>query len=281
MTIRDFISIVEDINTRSFEDEATEAASRHGVSAEFVSVDPDGAEWDYVRYLPVDLATAVLINSFEASKPRTGQGRSAMVAITRIADQSGIDLVLEPWAGTRTSQDMLVRWYGEFGFKLADNGWMYRKASNLAESVGGAGTIPRFTLKAGTIIYHGTETRANIEKPRGPAWFTRSLVNAQKWAGWRTSDPDKGIRRVLAYRVTSDIELYDTRKAQNYYKVAALFDPENEPEDASPWTVAENLKGSGGWYGRDEVMLTDVSKLELMKSEPVPKTVKSYGDASR
>lgn len=279
MTIRDYIRLVEAETALSFEDEASETASRHGVSAEFVSVDPDGAEWNYVRYLPVDHDTAVLINSFEASKPRSGQGRASMKDIVQIADRRGIDLVLEPWAGTRTPEDMLVRWYGEFGFKLADNGWMYRKAS-MFESVSGAGVIPRFILKAGTILYHGTETRAAIEKPRAPAWFTRSLINAQKWAGWRTSDPDKGTRRVLSYRVTSDIELYDTRKAEDYYKVAALFDPENELEDASPWTVSENLKGSGGWYGRDEVMLIDVSKIELLKSEPVPSKVKSYGDAS-
>lgn len=63
------------------------------------------------------------------------------------------------------------------------------------------------TIKAGTLLYHGTDNDDFDEASdqlEGPAWLSRGLPVAQRFAartGWG------GQKRVITYRLTEDITL--------------------------------------------------------------------------
>ncbi len=142
--------------------------------------------------------------------------------------------------------------------------------------------LPTIILPAQTILYHGTESSAAFDIPRGPAWFTRDEMKAARWAGWQQTTPinvAKGRRRVLVCRTRRDLRLYDARSYDNFLRLAAHFIPDEEPEDASPWELARRVRGADGWDGRNEILIRNTTYLVSIAIKPVHPRTKSFGDA--
>ena len=140
---------------------------------------------------------------------------------------------------------------------------------------------PTKVLRAGTILYHGTNSAGDFQHPDGPAWFTPSLKIGLQWAGWSESLPDgrtKGDKRVLSYRVVQDVTLLSFT-AKVWSGLGLILCDDEEP---SPWDLAHKLVGCvPGWMSTEsngEVMLTTPSEvLEFVDIQPVAKSIKSFG----
>ena len=116
--------------------------------------------------------------------------------------------------------------------------------------------FPRIVLHAGTHIYHGTDCVGDLSQIVGPAWFAHNWNTAKRWAGWTgpIAGRQQGEKRVITYQVTSDIELFDTNLAQNYYPLAELLcgDPEIGLCILAARFAEFNLNG---WLSSAEIML--------------------------
>jgi hypothetical protein len=118
--------------------------------------------------------------------------------------------------------------------------------------------LPRRVIPAGTELFHGTDSAGPMDRPDGPAWFCFSPAAAEGWAGWAQALPAgrrKGPRRVLAYRVSCEVELLDTVAFSDWQRLGLMLLDDDEP---SPWALAAAVAkdGAAGWYGGREVMLS-------------------------
>jgi hypothetical protein len=133
------------------------------------------------------------------------------------------------------------------------------------------------TLKAGTTLYHGTDCRPDIKVPDGPpVWFCLSFEEAAPWAGWGSIDGG-GQRRVLVLTLTRDVEVFDTRTYADYKAVCSLLcDGDDDPLIMDVATkVCDG--GHGGWHGKKEVMLADMTAVAFVEKRPVPQVITPYG----
>lgn len=130
------------------------------------------------------------------------------------------------------------------------------------------------TLTAGTVLYHGTDALEEFLIPRGPAWFAWDWQSAAKWAGWGSKA--RGQRRVIQARLTAPLEVQDTSICEDWRELCYRLIGD---EDATPWNMAKAVAENdlGGWYGRAEILLVDVSLLEQVSVRNVPDDIVPWG----
>lgn len=136
--------------------------------------------------------------------------------------------------------------------------------------------LKRATLKAGMMLYHGTDRPENFTAPHtGPVWFCDTFDGAAPWAGWGSTDAG-GERRVLCFRLKQDVAILDQVAYKDYMQscITLIGDP-----DPLIMDIAREVVKSGcvGWLGKQEIMLGDMSLLEYVETKPVPPNIKPYG----
>lgn len=128
------------------------------------------------------------------------------------------------------------------------------------------------TITAGTLLYHGTDCDDLDEENdplQGPAWLSSSKDVADYFAkrhgGWG------GKRRIITYRLFEDVRLYEILSQADMQMLADEFQislcgveemRESVDDSGIPGWVIPNNYPSG-----DDILLSDVSVLEYVKSE--------------
>ena len=116
--------------------------------------------------------------------------------------------------------------------------------------------LPKTILKKDTHLFHGTDSMAEFEIPRDPAFFSERLDGAENWIGWagNRAGHHHSVNRVMEFVVVSDIEIIDLRYRghDNFEKMCKLtFDSSYYPP-----TMANELKGiANGWIMPRETMI--------------------------
>lgn len=114
--------------------------------------------------------------------------------------------------------------------------------------------ITHMTLRAGTILYHGTGAVEEFLKLKDrPTWFCLNHDAAFAWAGWTSNDT--GRRRCLKFRLKTDVILLDTTTKEQWAAVCEAFTDDFDPLIKAV-SSSLRLRGEAGWYGRAEIMLT-------------------------
>jgi len=121
--------------------------------------------------------------------------------------------------------------------------------------------FPRQTLKAGTIIYHGTDAKVEFDIPSGPAWFAHTLETAKKWIGWASKSipsHQHGVGRVLSFEVIRDVPLLDLgsvpESGEGWSKFCEMLT--GQYDELGPLTVAHEMdRNLNGWVANTEIML--------------------------
>ena len=106
-------------------------------------------------------------------------------------------------------------------------------------------------LRAGTPLFHGTPAHG-FDIPRGPAWFAFTHEKAAFWSAWASKAGD--VRRVLAFHVTTDVELADTRTREAWEALSARYACGDTTYEMAS---AFERHGLPGWYGQHEIMLVN------------------------
>lgn len=127
-------------------------------------------------------------------------------------------------------------------------------------------SLKKFVLPKGTVLFHGTDSMVEFTKPNVPAWFAELDVYAQQWAGWG-SVPQGGERRILSFVTNAPVALFDTSHIDDWLLLSTVLDT-NDSTVGLARTLLE--AGLPGWYGRAEVMLTDITILDYLGSDNVP-----------
>lgn len=116
------------------------------------------------------------------------------------------------------------------------------------------------TLKKGTLLYHGTDSRVDFKKIIGPAWLCRSLEKAKQWAGWSESGKwAGGPKRVLAYSLKRNMRLVNTTTIEQWQELFVALSDTPDPliHQAAKAVAKADLNG---WYGESEVMIVKPGK---------------------
>jgi hypothetical protein len=129
-------------------------------------------------------------------------------------------------------------------------------------------------LKAGTVVYHGTDCDDFDEAEDGldgPAWVSSSKAVADWFlknrAGWG------GRKRIISYVLAEDLELYEITSSRAMQDLAAEFDLDLNGVEA----IRESVERAGlpGWIipnnypNGDDILIVDTGVLEYQGSEPV------------
>lgn len=114
--------------------------------------------------------------------------------------------------------------------------------------------LPRVTLPAGTVLYHGTAATAEFAALEDrPTWFCLERNRAVGWAGWASEDA--GRKRCLKFRLTADVSLLDTVAVEQWEAVCEAFTGDPDP-GIGDISKALRRADEAGWFGRTEIMLT-------------------------
>lgn len=138
-------------------------------------------------------------------------------------------------------------------------------------------TMKTAVIRTGTVLYHGTDAPEEFTVPRpGPVWFADTFDVAARWAGWRRHETP-GPRRVLTFIVGRGITVLDTVAYKDYVRVCRKLCGYDEPLIME---IAEAVVngGHGGWLGKGEIMLGDMTALSFEEFKLVPVGVASFGD---
>jgi hypothetical protein len=120
-----------------------------------------------------------------------------------------------------------------------------------------AGQFAMLELPGHTRLFHGTNS-GDFMVPDGPAWFAFTPEKAQQWIGWAGLTPGRkaGAARVLVFETYKALSLVDTREesAWRAFCQSLTGDPE-----IGTGVMAQAVKkyGLAGWYGREEVMISE------------------------
>lgn len=108
-------------------------------------------------------------------------------------------------------------------------------------------------------LYHGTSRRKRFAVPRPPAWFAFTPEKAWFWAEWAH---DGGKPRVLEFEVARPVELPSTAAYADWLKLADAVGGDSDDQ----WDMAKAVKKAGlpGWYGLEEVLLTDPEEVLVL-----------------
>lgn len=114
--------------------------------------------------------------------------------------------------------------------------------------------MKQLTLRSGTLLYHGTDSKANFCIPDGPSWFCTSFEQAAKWAGWGSKGRG-GVPRVLVLSLTRHLLLLDTIDLYDWIVMGETLCGYPDP---TTYEAARAVREAGftGWYGLTEIMLT-------------------------
>lgn len=165
------------------------------------------------------------------------------------------------------ADDFMYLVMGDYGFMRGKDLFMAIttiEESKVPEVVAEAidGKLKFRTIKAGTLLYHGTDCAGDFHIPDGPAWFTWSREQAEEWAGWSECLPagrTKGPPRIISARLSQNVRLVDVEELEDWKNLCLAFDM-SEP---SPGRLAQAMSDAGmdGWYESSEVMLTNPEKV--------------------
>ncbi|MBK3779900.1 hypothetical protein G3A43_06505 [Paraburkholderia aspalathi] len=129
------------------------------------------------------------------------------------------------------------------------------------------------TLKAGTVLYHGTDCddfEEEFEGLNGPAWLSSSFDVASYFAsrqgGWG------GAKRIITYRLTEDVTLYEITSERAKLALADEFDLDFSGVEGMRDSVEQ--AGIPGWVvpgnfeQGDDILLVDTSVLDFIQTVP-------------
>ena len=134
--------------------------------------------------------------------------------------------------------------------------------------------IRKTTLKAGTVVFHGTDNDDFDEVEDGldgPAWVTSSRSVAEWFvnnrAGWG------GQKRIISYLLAEDIELYEINGPGDMQDLAEQFGLELNGTDE----IRDSVERAGlpGWIipknypDGDDILIADTGVLDYQASEPL------------
>lgn len=131
--------------------------------------------------------------------------------------------------------------------------------------------MDRVTLKAGTLLYHGTDCDDFEEKADsldGPAWLTSSRSVAERFAsrsgGWG------GQKRVLVYRLTEDVELPEILSSRGMQELADEHNLDLNGVEAMRESVANaQLPGwiiPNNYPDGDDILLVNSGSLDYVET---------------
>lgn len=134
----------------------------------------------------------------------------------------------------------------------------------------GSWTPDTYELRAGTIVYHGTNMDFDESYLSSPVWVSRSMEVAKYFATWHEGD---GEPRIAKYTLTRDMKLcliggkHDLESLSEYYGVET-GDPESMADsfsrimsDFDGWIIPTNYPNG------DDIMLSDTSHLEYVETK--------------
>lgn len=152
--------------------------------------------------------------------------------------------------------------------------------------------MPRFasfTLKKGTMVYHGTAADAAFDALNDVAWVAKARAVADHFARLRGGHPSKkhgGSRnRVIVFRVKKDAKLLLFKDRKAWYTFLKFLHVDERY--ATPWIVASkakeyhkygDLKEYAGWFvptnyvnGDDLLLFAPKEYLEFVREELIPR----------
>lgn len=130
------------------------------------------------------------------------------------------------------------------------------------------------TLKAGTMLFHGTDSDdfdEECDSLRGPAWVSSSFEVAARFAsrsgGWG------GVKRVVAYGLMEDVMLHQIGSARQMQE----FAEEHGLDLCGVEEMRDSVEASGipGWVipnnypDGDDILIVDTSVLDYVETRPV------------
>lgn len=127
------------------------------------------------------------------------------------------------------------------------------------------------TLKAGTLLYHGTD-QSNFDEQsdglEGPAWLSNSVSVARFFATRNAGGG--GPTRIITYRLTADLKLHEIHTRDELETLAEEFGIDLEGTEA----IRDSVYASGipGWVivgnypEGDDILIANTSALEYVVS---------------
>lgn len=137
------------------------------------------------------------------------------------------------------------------------------------------------TLKAGTVVYHGTAEDFNEEEERldGPLWVSDARAVAEHFALRNADNGAEGEPRILELRLCKDIQLplISSQAAMRDFAEQhgiSLFGVEEMRDTVSQsgiagWVVLKNYPEG------DDILVVDADVFELVNVEPVSRPRKA------
>ena len=133
--------------------------------------------------------------------------------------------------------------------------------------------VSEVTLKAGTILYHGTDNDDFDEAADGldgPAWLSQGLQVAQRFAARNSWG---GQKRVIAYRLTEDVTLPAIYSREEMEELAE----EHNIDLSGTEAIRDSFANSSlpGWViphnypEGDDILLQFTNALEYQSSTPL------------
>jgi hypothetical protein len=123
------------------------------------------------------------------------------------------------------------------------------------------------TLRKGTPVFHGTGAKANFRVFKNvPTWFVLEKEDAEKWAGWTSTD--SGPRRLLVCKTKRKLRLIDTVDIRDYEGMCMELTGSEEPLIGE---IARAVRKAGydGWCGNTEIMISKPTDVLLLSAEAV------------
>ena len=128
-------------------------------------------------------------------------------------------------------------------------------------------------LTAGMALYHGTDAEFDeeCESLLGPAWLSSSRSVAESFAkrsgGWG------GEKRIIEYRLTSDVDLHDIHTSLEMQEFAERHGINLDGVEEMRESV--EMAGIAGWViphnypDGDDILIVDTDILEFVSSHPL------------
>jgi len=132
-----------------------------------------------------------------------------------------------------------------------------------------------YALKAGAIIFHGTNRDFDEASLRRQSWLSHSRKVAEHFATWKMDD---GVPRVATYRTDCDLTLCLIRGKADLLNLEEYFGVVTSDAESMAETFSRYVDGFDGWIipknypdGGDDIMLIRTDRLIHLKTENLPR----------